>query len=147
MGYKDQLEKYLEELGSLRLEKIGDVLELVNENFAFSDPFNNTIGKGPYQKVLEATLKDSLDMKFEIIKIIREEALAFLTWDFSFLPANRILGSNRITIHGMSEIKISDTGLISYHKDYWDVAATVYQRVPILGSVLNILRKRVAVSD
>jgi len=145
MSYPDQLINYLECLQNLRAESIEPVLELITDDFKFTDPFNAIDGKLGYQAVLRAALEDSREMQFKITKIIREDSTAFLTWDYSFLAANKTLGAKRILIQGMSEIRIAESGLISYHKDYWDVASTVYERIPVLGYVLKFLRKRIAV--
>ena len=147
MSYQDQFGNYLAKLEALEEVDIDCVLKLITPDFTFTDPFNRVTGRVGYEKVLLATLKDCLQMKFIVTKIIREKAVAFITWDFSFVPANKFLGSNRILVRGMSEIRISDSGLIAYHKDYWDVASTVYERIPLLGRILNRLRKRVAIKS
>jgi len=146
MTYNDKLQAYLINLEGITEEKIPQVLELIDNEFVFSDPFNNIRGKSDYDKVLQAALKDSLEMEFKITKIIREERTAFISWDYSFIAANKLLGSKKIFVQGMSEIRIAESGLISYHKDYWDVASTIYERIPILGRILAGLRKRISIS-
>ena len=147
MTYDDSLKKYLNKLEEITEKNIPQILDLLDNEFVFSDPFNNIKGKSEYNKVLMAALKDSLNIEFKIIKIIREGSTAFISWNYSFTAANKLLGSKRIFVQGMSEIRISESGLISYHKDYWDVASTIYERIPILGGILSRLRKRISVSE
>ena len=146
MTYEDSLQKYLTNLEGITKQKIPQVLESIDDGFIFSDPFNNIQGKSDYDKVLQAALIDSLEIEFKITKTIREERTAFISWDYSFIAANKLLGSKKIFVQGMSEIRIAESGLISYHKDYWDVASTIYERIPVIGSILAGLRKRISVS-
>ena len=146
MTYEDSLQKYLTNLEGITKQKIPQVLESIDDGFIYSDPFNNIQGKSDYDKVLQAALKDSLEIEFKITKTIREERTAFISWDYSFIAANKLLGSKKIFVQGMSEIRIAESGLISYHKDYWDVASTIYERIPVIGSILAGLRKRISVS-
>lgn len=147
MTYEDKLAKYLTNLETLTKDSIPSVLEMIDDNFAFSDPFNNIKGKSEYDKVLQAALEDSLEIEFKITKIIREERIAFVSWDYNFIPANKVLGSKRIFVQGMSEIRIAESGLIAYHKDFWDVASTIYERIPVLGGILAGLRRRISVGE
>jgi hypothetical protein len=42
---------------------------------------------------------------------------------------------------------INDQGLITDHMDYWDVAAGLYEKLPLLGGLLKMLRKRMAAAS
>jgi steroid delta-isomerase len=145
--YKDKLDSYLNKISNIEANSIHEVLAEISDDFIFIDPFNHTQGKANYQKVLEAALHDSLDMKFSIKETIRNENIAYLSWNYSFRPRNKILGDDKISLDGMSEIKISDSGLISYHRDYWDVSSTIYERIPVIGFILKKLRRRIAIRD
>lgn len=145
--YKDTLDSYLNKISNIEANSIHEVLGEISDDFIFIDPFNHTQGKTNYQKVLEAALHDSLDMKFTIKETIRNENVAYLSWNYRFKPRNKILGDDEISLDGMSEIKISDSGLISYHRDYWDVSSTIYERIPVIGYILKKLRKRIAIKN
>jgi hypothetical protein len=49
-----------------------------------------------------------------------------------------------LAIEGVSEVRFDAAELVVEHVDYWDPAAAVYERLPLLGGVLRGLRRRLA---
>ena len=57
-----------------------------------------------------------------------------LTWDFEF----RFRGWRpQVTqrIHGASLITFNEAGLVSEHRDYWDAAEELYEKLPLIGAL------------
>lgn len=50
-----------------------------------------------------------------------------------------------MTIDGVSEVRFDSVGLITAHIDYWDAARQLYEKLPLLGGVLRMIRHRLAV--
>jgi hypothetical protein len=46
---------------------------------------------------------------------------------------------------GMSLVRFTPDGRVSEHIDYWDAAAALYERLPIIGRLLMWIRRRLAV--
>ena len=44
----------------------------------------------------------------------------------------------------MSEVTLAEDGRVLAHIDHWDPAAQLYERVPVLGAVLRMIRRRLA---
>lgn len=145
--YPETLKRYLHKLSNISTDSLDNILLDISEDFNFIDPFNNTRGKENYKKVLEAAIHDSKDLVFKVHNIKHNDSLAHLSWNYSFIPNNKTLGQDRISIDGMSEIRISESGLIYYHRDYWDVSSCIYERIPVIGFILKKLRQRIAVSN
>jgi hypothetical protein len=62
---------------------------------------------------------------------------AMLVWQFSFHTAGQ-----SVTLEGSSRLGFDAEGKICTHRDYWDPAASLFMRVPLLGSVLRWLYRR-----
>jgi steroid delta-isomerase len=45
-------------------------------------------------------------------------------------------------ITGMSEIHFAPDGRISEHIDHWDSGGQFYERIPVLGWLIRLVRKR-----
>ena len=45
----------------------------------------------------------------------------------------------------MSELTLAPDGRVAEHVDYWDPAAQLYERVPVLGWLMRRIRRRLAV--
>ena len=47
-------------------------------------------------------------------------------------------------IRGASHLKFDGEGRIRYHRDYWDAAEELYEKLPVLGGLMRLLKKRAA---
>ena len=43
---------------------------------------------------------------------------------------------------GISHVRFTADGRVTYHQDYWDSALGVYQYIPLLGAVIRAIRRR-----
>ena len=43
-------------------------------------------------------------------------------------------------INGGSLLRISSDGLVNYHRDYWDAAEELYEKIPVLGWFLRRIK-------
>jgi hypothetical protein len=48
---------------------------------------------------------------------------------------------NEQCIRGASHIRFAADGRACYHRDYWDVAEELYEKLPLIGSVMRGLKK------
>jgi hypothetical protein len=46
------------------------------------------------------------------------------------------------TILGGSHLQFSEQGLITLPRDYWDAAEELYEKLPLVGSLMRWLKKR-----
>ena len=72
---------------------------------------------------------------------IEQGAQAFVTWRFEFA-----LKGKAYVIEGGSHLQFNDAGRITLHRDYWDAAEDLLQKLPLIGGPIRWLRKRFAVS-
>ena len=43
----------------------------------------------------------------------------------------------------MTHVRFDDQGRVLFHQDYWDAGSVVYERVPVLGSLVRFVKARV----
>jgi hypothetical protein len=83
--------------------------------------------------------------RFVVTTQVLEGAQCFLTWDFLFATG---AGSNRseFTVRGAShlvyELQAEGHWRIALHRDYWDVAEELYEKLPVLGGLMRWLKRR-----
>lgn len=46
------------------------------------------------------------------------------------------------TIRGTSHLVFSEEGLVTLHRDYWDAAQELYEKLPLVGGLMRWLKKR-----
>ncbi len=106
----------------------------------FKDPFNDIQGVPAIAAVFRHMF-DSLDRpRFTVKDVIVQADQCFLIWDFSF--GMRRFDRREQTIRGASHLLFDGAGLISVHRDYWDAAEELYEKLPVLGSLMRWLKRR-----
>lgn len=45
-------------------------------------------------------------------------------------------------IHGGSHLQLDPSGRILVHRDYWDAAEELYEKLPLIGALMRWLRRR-----
>lgn len=105
----------------------------------FKDPFNDVVGIDAVTRAY-AHMYDKLDApRFVVHDAMAEGEVGFLTWDLHF----RFRGetTDRV-IHGATRLRLDAAGLIEDHRDYWDAAEELYEKLPVLGSLMRWLKRR-----
>jgi ketosteroid isomerase-like protein len=106
----------------------------------FKDPFNEVRGVPAIQQVF-AHMYVALDApRFVVLDVIAQGDQCVLTWDFIF-RFRRFSGELQ-TVRGASHLKLDATGLITLHRDYWDVAEELYEKLPGVGALMRWLKRQ-----
>ena len=142
MTPKRTLEAYAKLYEMLTPETVGDVRLLCNPQVRFRDPFNDVVGVDRYVEILSHMFRDVDEPKFSVEDVALTEKAGYLRWVFTFRLRGR-----EWTIPGMSEIHFDDRALIAAHIDHWDSGAYFYARLPVIGWLIERVRRRIALSD
>lgn len=127
---------WFEGLSRTTLTSIGEVYA---EHAHFKDPFNDVRGCENIGAIYAHMFENLSDPRFEITQTIEQGDQAFVAWRFLFHWRGQ-----SFDIPGGTQMTLNDQGLITDHMDYWDVAAGLYEKLPLLGGLLKMLRKRMA---
>ena len=66
---------------------------------------------------------------------------AFLTWDFVF-RFKRFDSHTLQTVRGATHLRFAADGRVSLHRDYWDAAEELYEKLPVVGGLMRWLKRR-----
>jgi hypothetical protein len=78
---------------------------------------------------------------FVITAQLVDGAQAFLTWEFRF-RFKRFDATTLQTVRGGSHVVFNEQGLVTMHRDYWDAAEELYEKLPMVGGLMRWLKKR-----
>ena len=107
----------------------------------FKDPFNEVRGLDAITKIF-SHMYVALDRpRFVVTDAITQGNQCFLTWNFEFY-FKRFDTTTLQTVRGGSHLKLTEAGLIEVHRDYWDAAEELYEKLPAVGSLMRWLKKR-----
>ena len=133
--------RYFEALSPATL---GELHSLAAPDMHFRDPFNDVIGPDKVIRSLELGYDHAEDMRFEFLDEAWSGRTCYYRWRFFFRP-KRFSGGRIWSIDGMSEVRFDEAGLVAEHLDHWDAASQFYARLPVLGRLIGLVRRRVAV--
>jgi steroid delta-isomerase len=115
--------------------------ELYTPDAWFKDPFNEVRGLAQVQGIFRHMYVALDQPHFAVKGQLVDGCECFLTWDFVF-RFKRFDTQNWQTVRGGSHLKLSAQGLITYHRDYWDAAEELYEKLPVIGGLMRWLKRR-----
>jgi steroid Delta-isomerase len=124
---------------SLTAESLAKIGEHYAANAWFKDPFNEASGLEAIKRVFAHMFATLRAPRFRITGRIADVSGAVLLWEFRFGA-----GGREYEVHGATHLKWNGRAKIVYHRDYWDTAEELYAKVPLLGGVVRLLRRRLA---
>ena len=107
----------------------------------FKDPFNEVQGLPEIERIFRHMYVALDGPHFVITSQLVDGAQAFLTWEFRF-RFKRFDTHTLQTVRGGSHILFNEQGLVTLHRDYWDAAEELYEKLPLLGGVMRWLKKK-----
>ena len=111
-----------------------------SERATFKDPFNSVQGL-PAITAIFSHMFATLDApRFAVVDAVAAGDDAFLTWDFSF--RSRGASARRLCIHGASHLRFGADDRVLMHRDYWDAAEEIYEKLPVIGALMRWIKRR-----
>ena len=107
----------------------------------FKDPFNEVQGVPAIEAIFQHMFGALEQPRFVVTGQVVQGAQCFLTWDFCFAMRNVRPGVEQ-KIRGATHLVLNDQGQIALHRDYWDAAEELYEKLPVLGALMRWLKRR-----
>ena len=139
MNTSHNLEKLIHFFESISQENIDDIKQIYTEDVFFKDPFNEVNGIQHVIAIFDHMFHQLDQPRFVVTTHVSQGDQSFLTWDFLFKMKR--FNRNEQCIRGASHIRFAADGRACYHRDYWDVAEELYEKLPLIGSVMRGLKK------
>lgn len=108
----------------------------------FKDPFNEVQGHAAIAHIFSHMFHQVNDPSFHVLTGIQQGSDAFLTWEFRFRMKR--YRTDLQCIRGATHIVFNDLGLVTLHRDYWDAAEELYEKLPLLGTFMKMLKRAAA---
>ena len=108
-------------------------------NARFKDPFNDVNGITAIRRVFEHMFATLERPAFTVTHAALRGSDGFLQWQFDFRARGR-----DARVIGVSRIRLAEDGRISEHLDFWDPAEQIYEKLPLLGSLLRWVKRRLS---
>ena len=126
---------------SLQPESVARMGQLYTDDAYFKDPFNEVQGLVQVQRIFSHMYVALDNPHFVVTERVVQGEQCFLVWDFKF-RFKRFDTTTEQTVRGTSHLRFAADGRISYHRDYWDAAEELYEKLPVVRVLMRWLKKR-----
>lgn len=133
-----RIRQYFETLSPAALDRLDTIY---TEDAAFKDPFNEVRGTAAIRAIFAHMYAALDEPAFTVTAVLAEGDQVFLAWDFRF-RLRRFDIATLQCIRGASHLRLAADGRIRDHRDYWDAAEELYEKLPLLGGLMRWLKRR-----
>ena len=126
---------------TLSPQSVAQLATIYDAQARFKDPFNEVQGLPEIERIFRHMYVALEQPHFVITGQLVDGQQAFLTWEFRF-RFKRFDTTTLQTVRGGSHVVFNEQGLVTLHRDYWDAAEELYEKLPVLGGVMRWLKKR-----
>ena len=126
---------------SLTPGNLGQLEAFYTADARFKDPFNDVRGVRAITQIFKHMFVALHEPRFVVTQQIVDGAQAFLVWEFRF-RFKRFDTVTEQVIRGGSHLTLAEDGRIREHRDYWDAAEELYEKLPGLGVLMRWLKRR-----
>jgi ketosteroid isomerase-like protein len=132
------LARYFE---TLTPHSVAEVARYYARDARFKDPFNDVTGVAAIQQIFTHMFHALEQPHFVITGQVAQGQQCFMTWEFRFGFKNFQKGAQQVIL-GASHLVFSDAGQVTLHRDYWDAAEELYEKLPMVGGLMRWLKRR-----
>lgn len=134
------VERFKQTYNRLNAQSLGLLNELYSHDLVFQDPFHRLSGLPALTAYFAELYRHVESSSFLFEDEIVQGNSAVLIWTMS-LKHPRLNGGNLVTIPGSTHIRFRDK--VTYHRDYFDGGAMLYEHLPLIGLVIRMIKERV----
>ena len=138
------LQRVVDFFEQLQASDVNRIAEIYTADAQFKDPFNEVQGVPAIAHIFDHMFDTLEAPRFVITQQVQQGAHCFVTWDFLFAMRRFDAGRTQ-TIRGASHLVLrEEAGVwrVAVHRDYWDAAEELYEKLPVVGSLMRWLKRR-----
>ena len=117
--------------------------ELYSRDVVFHDPLHQISGLTNVRQYFAELYANVQELRFDFHAFDQTgDNSGYLRWTMSYRHP-RLAGGGLIRVDGCSHLQWSD-GKVYRHRDYFDAGNLLYEHLPLLGSAIRWLKRRLA---
>ena len=137
----EALDRLVQAFEGLSPDNLPTLVALYAGNARFKDPFNDVQGQAAIEAIFRHMFVALHEPRFVVTQRVQQGPQVFLTWDFHF-RFRRFDTVTPQTVRGASHLVFNEQGRVTLHRDYWDAAEELYEKLPVVGGLMRWLKRR-----
>ncbi len=140
MKHQADLYRVIDFFQSISVDSAQTLSLIYTDDVWFKDPFNEVEGIEQVSHIFTHMFEQVDTPRFVVTHSVVQDDQAFLPWDFLF--GRRRFSDDEQCIRGATHVRFASDGRVAYHRDYWDAAEELYEKLPVVGSLMRWLKTR-----
>lgn len=132
-----QLVAFYQTLDNGRLTRLA---QIYHPQVCLSDPVGEHHGLAVVEQYFASLLKNMRYCRFVVTQARQFDTDALLLWRMEYAHPSLQRGADQ-TLEGSSYLQFRDNKVI-FQRDYYDMGAMLYEKLPLLGKVIGMIKKR-----
>ena len=128
--------KFFNEMRFDNVERVCE--EFYAENVVFEDPLGTIGGRKSLIGYYKHMYENLIEIEFKPISEMRNGDEGIFVWQMH-LKHKTVGNGENIVVDGVSWFKY-ENGKVVYHRDYFDLGAMIYEKIPVLGSAIKWIK-------
>jgi len=134
-------EKTIKAFNGLNKNTLHTLDDYYHEDIRFEDPIGSVTGLKNLKKYYKKMYENVKDIRFEFHNKIEEGNSLVVFWDMHF-QARGLNSGKPIQVTGNSHLEFDpQSNKVIYHRDYFDMGAMIYEKIPVIGRAVRWLRQ------
>lgn len=139
MKHQADLQRVVQFYETLTASSVAGLADVYTTDAWFKDPFNEVSGIAGIEAVFRHMFVQVEAPRFVVTSHMVQGDQAFMTWDFLFCMRSKPMIEQ--CIRGATHLRFAADGRVCLHRDYWDAAEELYEKIPVLGSLMRWLKR------
>jgi steroid delta-isomerase len=139
MNHAASLQQAIVFFETIAADNVGQLARVYTDDAFFKDPFNEVRGSAEITRIFEHMFVQVDAPRFVVTTQLLQGNEAFLCWNFLFRMKR--FAREEQCIRGATHLRFAEDGRIDFHRDYWDAAEELYEKLPVLGSLMRALKR------
>lgn len=133
------VDRFTETYQQLNAQSMGLLKDLYGPDVLFQDPFRRITGLPALTEYFAELYRHVKSVSFRFEETVVQGNSAMLVWTMA-LAHPRLNHGALITVPGASHIRFQDK--VTYHRDYFDGGAMLYEQLPVIGMIVRTIKER-----
>ena len=136
------LQNFVRNYEALSVDNLDLIRVIYHREVQFQDPAHQLSGLDTLEQYFTSLYTNLSACTFTIDSTVVEGDKAAIYWTMVFCHPKLNRG-RQVTVEGSSLIQGRENKVI-YHRDYLDMGGMLYEHIPVLGSLVRLVKKRLS---
>ena len=135
------MQHFLETYQKLNAKNLDLLASIYTSDVHFVDPAHEVHGLTQLTAYFRSVYKNVHSIDFKFADWVQQGPEAYVQWQMQYRHP-KIKGGKPVTLPGTTFLRFALDDRVDYHRDYFDLGQMIYQHLPLLGSVISQINRR-----